>query len=409
MFGLGRKFRFLFTLLVVLSLLLVVFVLDSTVSRYIKQERDEIYATYTSLYFESDIKNGSVVLENNEAYFNFKLRNYVGEDITKRKVVYTITNPSYVTIDKKPITVDSKGNMTVDGGAYTGEQYVLDVWGEPQLVGSDSHNYNIQILENDGEKVDTNKYQFPYENGTEGQATSHTITVKIDRIAEGDLSSNENISIVVQLNEPYAEVFIINVKIMNHLISYSLTTKKIYETTFDVIDIQTANIFSYEEKNGNYTQRAVQVIEDDVNYIYEYTSKPFKIEYKFKGFYIEWINLNDLHIDIFDVNDTEDKENIVNNYLGQITNNKDSGSITLYAPQSSNFSVEFLKVNDTNSITTMVYVYLKKYSVDNYGNKSSLISEGYFQYKTAFGGYSDFDGVDGSGNPIFATVIENGN
>ena len=39
------------------------------------------------------------------------------------------------------------------------------------------------------------------------------------------------ISIVVQLNSPYEEVYIINIKIMNHLISYSLTTKDTYETT----------------------------------------------------------------------------------------------------------------------------------------------------------------------------------
>ena len=410
-----RKFRLLFTLLLVLCLLLVVHVFDTTLSRYIKQERDEIYATYTSLYFESDIKNGSVVLENNTAYFNFKLRNFVGEDITKRAVDYTIKNPSYVTETKETINVDEFGNMTVNGNPYTGNQYVLDVWGEPQLVGSDSHNYDIQILDNDGMKISSNQYRFPYEVGTEGQAANHTVTVKITRIAPDELSANENISIVVQLNSPYEEVYIINIKIMNHLISYSLTTKDTYETTFDVIGIQTANIFSHEYKKslGTYIPREITIIEnevvDEVNkeveYIYAFTSKPFMIDYKFSGFLLERLNLNDLHMDIFDLIKGEDRENIINNYLGELNNDSTNGNVVIYVPQSSNFYIELFKTSDTYSISSMVYVYLEKYSVDNNGNKLTKVSEGYYPYTTTFGGYEELNGVDGEGKPIYTTII----
>ena len=70
-------------LLIMLVFLLVIILLvnislNPTSSRYIKQEKDEILALYTSLYFNSDRNNMSMSLEDNKGYVNFKLMNYIG-------------------------------------------------------------------------------------------------------------------------------------------------------------------------------------------------------------------------------------------------------------------------------------------------------------------------------------------
>ena len=86
-------------LLIMLVFLLVIILLvnislNPTSSRYIKQEKDEILALYTSLYFNSDRNNMSMSLEDNKGYVNFKLMNYIGEDVTKRDIEYIIEKPN---------------------------------------------------------------------------------------------------------------------------------------------------------------------------------------------------------------------------------------------------------------------------------------------------------------------------
>ena len=407
---LSRKFRLLFTLLLVLCLVLVVFVFDSTISRYIKQQRDEIYATYTSLYFESDLKDGSVVLENGEAYLSFKLKNYIGEDITKRKLTYQIGSLSLVDINKNSIDVDSSGNMTqiIDGvkTEYNGDLYVQDVWGTPQLVGKNSNKYNISIIDNDGD-VDTNgDYCFPYTIGTEGTADNHTVTVKINRIAGPNLDGNEEISIVVQLKEPYSEILIINVKVMNHLISHNISTKTVYETEYDVVNVQTANIFShyYDDTTDSYKPRNYTVTENGTKYLYEFTPKAFKIELSFKGYLFHRLKLNNYHIDITG-DTTSSNESIVGSYMEELNNSSTNGSIIGYAPQGSDFSIEFLNVDsDSYQISAMIYVYLVKYKIES-DSSLTKVEEKYYPYIPAFGGYPEFANVDANDNPVKSPMI----
>lgn len=388
-----RKLKFLSVFLSTLMICLVVIVVDNTISRYIKQERDEIYATYTSLYFESDLKNGTVVLENNEAYLSFKLKNYIGEDITKREITYEIKSPDYVTKQGDEIVVDSFGNMTVDSKEYTGEQYVKDVWGAPQLVGGDSHKYDVDIIDNDGVKVSDTLYKFPYQTSTEGQASSHTITVKIKRISSSAFTTDEDISVVVQLNEPYREVLIIDVKIMNHLISYNHTTSKVFETTFDAIKLQTVNVFShvYDETKNNYVDRIRITDENGKKYAYKYTANPFIVEFDFKGLYLERLNLKDLHINLQNLNTSSNYDNITKSYLKELINDPNGGKYVGYAPQASDFSIEFLKVSSDYEINVMIYIYLEKYEVDASGKISDLVEAKYYPYTSVYGGYNEFD------------------
>ena len=87
-------------LLIMLVFLLVIILLvnislNPTSSRYIKQEKDEILALYTSLYFNSDRNNMSMSLDDNKGYVNFILMNYIGEDVTKRDIEYIIEDNSF--------------------------------------------------------------------------------------------------------------------------------------------------------------------------------------------------------------------------------------------------------------------------------------------------------------------------
>ena len=90
-------------------LLLVNISFNPTSSRYIKQEKDEILALYTSLYFNSDRNHMSMSLEDNKGYVNFKLMNYIGEDVTQRDIEYIIEKPSqfYNSKDRKSTRLNS--------------------------------------------------------------------------------------------------------------------------------------------------------------------------------------------------------------------------------------------------------------------------------------------------------------
>ena len=63
------------TFVLFLGILVVVYtnnlVVEDTSSRYIEQQKDQVYATYTALYFESDIDYATLAIDNNNAYINF--------------------------------------------------------------------------------------------------------------------------------------------------------------------------------------------------------------------------------------------------------------------------------------------------------------------------------------------------
>lgn len=117
-------------LLIMLVFLLVIILLvnislNPTSSRYIKQEKDEILALYTSLYFNSDRNNMSMSLEDNKGYVNFKLMNYIGEDVTKRDIEYIIEKPNQFYNSKGEVIENPNGEEDL---------YVLDVWGKPKKL-----------------------------------------------------------------------------------------------------------------------------------------------------------------------------------------------------------------------------------------------------------------------------------
>ena len=126
-------------------LLLVNISFNPTSSRYIKQEKDEILALYTSLYFNSDRNHMSMSLEDNKGYVNFKLMNYIGEDVTQRDIEYIIEKPSQF--------YNSKGEV-MENPSGEEDLYVLDVWGKPKKIGNDTYKYQSTI------DIYMNHYQF---------------------------------------------------------------------------------------------------------------------------------------------------------------------------------------------------------------------------------------------------------
>lgn len=373
------RIKLLVTLLSVLCLLLVVYVLDTTVSRYIKQERDEIYATYTSLMFESNVQNGAAVLENDVAYFNFKLMNFIDEDITKREIEYKVVEPSYIDSDKKDLKVDEKGKLTyLEGGAtYTGEKlYVKDVWGEPVEIGKNTNMYKIEMISNDGEINANSNYVFPYELGTEGQADTHSLTVKLTRKVHSNVKVNEQISIVVQLIQPYSEVYIINLKIVEKLITYNVQKIEKFGADFLALSLQTANIFSYSGSTKN------EFTINGTNYTI--SPKGFEVIVEFDNIYFNKIKLNSSHAIPGGESSNID---ISKTYLKSLDNDisDGKGSVKLYIPQSADFTLEFLPLALPSGETYKFQITFNVLLVDGKGN------EVYKKYTLSLGGYEEFD------------------
>ena len=225
-------------LIVLISSLILVYIstawLLPTFSRYIKRTEDEIRAYYTSLYFASTGEGKTIALEDGEGYIDFDLRNYIGEDVTQRDIIYTISKPSEF--------YDASGNVITEPSGQ--DLYVLDVWGNPQKIENSSYLYDVEIVQNNGEMVSEGVYTFTYEKlGAGAKGKVHTLTCKI-KARNGHAPKDDRISIVVQLTKPYKEVLIINMNISNRLITFSHKEIAVFNVPFDKIYVQTADLFA---------------------------------------------------------------------------------------------------------------------------------------------------------------------
>ena len=349
--NLKKKFFCLLTVLVIISGVLFAMLINSIPKpaeiegKYIKSEKDEIRGYYTSLYFDYTGQNSVVVLENGVSYASFKLTNYIGEDVTKRDIEYNIT-----TVKK---FYDAKGNeITNPDGSE--DLYVLDVWGTPQKVGNDTCKYEFKVVSNDGEKRGDN-YLFSYEtSGSISIGKTHNLTVGIKRKSDVEELKDtiEHISIVVQLNKPYTQVYVINMIVSNRLIA-----------------------FSHAGKDERYSPDGTSL----------YDGKAFLVELTWKNLIFNEDDLNKIH-NGFDLELQEkllsgDASNIdiSKPYVFSITSsNKSSGTLVLYIPQASDFSLDFLPTNQSDyEIKAKVKVCMK----DNE----------YKLYDTSLGGYEMVD------------------
>lgn len=350
-----RKFYALTIMLIVLLGIGIIFtlVLEKTSTRYIQRQKDEIRGYYTSLYFDSQVSGSGVVLENNEGWVDLTLMNYKDNHVTKRDITYTIpTINTFYNQQGKPIEI-------VDGSQ---DLYVLDVWKKPKMVGVDTYKYDVNVLANDATiDENTGEYIFRYENrdesSDEGIGKKHHITVQLKRKQDAPKMTNaEHVSIVIQLQKPYKEVYIIDLTISNQLIVFSHTTNQVLGVDFNMVHIQTANIFSHlqEETTSN---SILRVNENNQ----PFSSKAFLVQLSWRGMLLDKSSLIPLHngaeMPIWKNINQEYGLDITEPYIVHVEQSDSGGTLSIYVPQASDFDLRYLPVDSTYQLQAMIYIY----------------------------------------------------
>ena len=402
-----RQIRLLF-LGSLIILLIFVYIsqawLFPTISRYIKREQDEIRAHYTALYFASTGEGKTISLEDSVGYVDFELRNYIGENVTQRDIVYTISKPSVFYDDQgKEIPEDELAAQ-----AAADNLHVLDVWKKPQKVAKSSYLYNVEIVTNSGEVYSDNMYTFTYEKlGASAKGKVHTLNCKVTRI-DGKDPSDDTISLVVQLSKPYREVLIINMKVSNKLITFAHKEINLFDVTFDKLYVQTADLFAYY-KGSSKTPRTAKISNTEY---YKYTSAAFKLTITWSGYILDEEKLEDIHIGTSSTpggsknQDGTDSDGVTNNNgatpnidiykpyfdiekstIAKINSTYDEkkghrGELVIFVPQGSDIFFHFLKTSTTGTIDVKIETYVT-YTISNVDVESRY--EVYTD--TIFGGY----------------------
>lgn len=353
-----KRFFRLLTVLIMLSSVLLVMVCSmfavKTSTRYIKREQDEIRAYYTGLYFDQTGDGSPVALENNVGYVDFQIMNYIGEDVTKRDITYDInTIEKFYDIDGKEIASSDLDDAE--------KLYVKDVWNLPVEIGKDSYKYDVQITKNDGEtrKEDVNGvnktvHLFSYEERDESAVGKiHNVTVKLTRKASAGKMSNstEQVSLVIQLNKPYKQVYIVDIIVSNRLIVFSAKEANEFDITVTNVNVQTFDIFSHYIDKGNYVERLNQAGN-------KFSSRAFKVVF-------EWDNLlvNENDFKLFHNNQediltgTPDGLDLSKPYLVSINQTTDKGNLEIYVPSSSDFSFKCIITDKNAYLKATVYIY----------------------------------------------------
>ena len=333
-----RFFRLLSVLVILVSILTVMvcsLIVEDTSTRYIKREQDEIRAYYTGLYFAQNGDGSPVALENNVGFVDFQIMNYIDDNVTKRDITYDIK-----TIDK---FYDDKGVEIGKANLPTAEKlYVKDVWNNPQEIGKDSYKYNVSIINNDGETrtepvngVDQLVHLFSYEERDESAVGKvHNVTVKIQRKDEyGEMSgSTEQVSLVIQLNKPYKQVYIVDILVSNRLIVFGQKTVQEFDMDVTKVNVQTFDIFSHTEETGTYVPRKNQIGGT-------FTSKAFKVVFEWDNMIVnenDFLHFHNNQLDI--LSGSPDGLDISKPYLVNINQTSDYGTLEMYVPQSSSFT-----------------------------------------------------------------------
>ncbi|MBQ2892479.1 MAG: hypothetical protein IJE45_06260 [Bacilli bacterium] len=380
-----RFFRLLSVLIILVAVLTVMvcsLLVTDTKTRYIKREHDEIIAHYTDLYCDNTGDGAVVALENGVGYVNFEIMNYIGEDVTKRDITYNIQ-----TID----TFYNENGYEIESSALASAPalYVKDVWGKPQLIEKDSYKYDVSIIKNDGEKIEGANVEYPYLFSYEERKESavgkvHNVTVKLTRTdsSEMKVGSTEKVSLVIQLEKPYKEVYIIDIVVSNRYIVFS--TKNVEEFEIDMVDVhvQTYDIFKYDSL-GN--------VNNGLTTNTKYSSRPFKVVFEWKDMIVNENDFNFIHNSqngvmsgVFD--STTDGTDISKPFVESINQSKNYGSLTMYVPQSASFSFSCLPTSENACMIAKVYVYNDALAT---GTTSPI---GYVAYdKNNWGGYSELD------------------
>ena len=367
--------------LALILLIAVQIIFLPTVARYVKQESDKIIASYTSLYMSSDGEGKVVSVEDKLGYLNLKLMNYEDSNVTQRDIEYTISRPTkFYNANGEAIADDDIETYLKTAG---NQLHVLDVWNQPQVVGRDTYKYTQSIASSDGETKNGN-YLFSYEklnNSAVGKI--HNLLIEFHRDRGSDFKGTEDVSIIVQLSRPYREVFIINVKISDKLIVFSNTDALVYETTFQRLYIQSADIFSHykgdkeslrEYENRNDSSKTVQI-----------APRALQVTFTWDNFYFDVNCLKQYHLPNDTLPGTNDVSfiDISKPYVSKLDIEKKI--LVMYVPQGSNFYLDFLQIDKTATSTVDVNIMVA--IIDNTKTDYDIYDDVYAGYSYGANGY----------------------
>lgn len=241
-----------------LSIVLLQLLITPTVSRLRDIHLDEVRGYYTALHLSHDAEGKVVALEeqfNGETFngyhgtFSFTMNNFDIDGITQRDISYKIYTKEILN----------------DGDNY----YVTGVWGRKIPIEPDTINYTINILdEGKTEATAVNNVLESYvTNNPDGPAVgasnSHIIEITRNPSAGywDESKETEEITIVIELNEPYHEIVVANISVSPRLIVYSISKVEKFNTEVTRLHIQTASSFKeISSGDDSYLPDAFRVI-----------------------------------------------------------------------------------------------------------------------------------------------------
>ena len=242
----------------VFTIVFIQLMITPTISRLRNVHNDEVRGYYTALHLSHDAEGKVVAVEEVnkddvfDGYvgsFSFTINNFDNSGITQRDISYKIYTKEILQED--------------------GEYYVTGVWGRKIPIKPDTVKYTINIVgEGSTSATATEKELISYAT-TDPNATpvgaSNTHMIQIKRNASAgewvDDDENEEITIVIELNEPYHEIIVANISVSPRLIVYSLGKVEKLHTEAYRLHIQTASSFKQISNNDNsYLTDAFRVV-----------------------------------------------------------------------------------------------------------------------------------------------------
>lgn len=331
---------------------------DDTESRYIKRDRDEIRASYTSLYFDTTGDGSVIALENGKGYITFDVMNYIEGNVSERNIIY----------DVEVLTTfyDSSANVIADPSTAD-ELYALDVWGVPQMIEKDTYKYSYSIVSNSGETITYDSETAYLFNAAKG-AQSHTVTVQVERTGTVAMTAAEQVSIIIQLKRPYKQIYIINTVISDQLIVFSSVNTTMFNIPVINIQTQTADIFKYAtDDNSEQVQRTINE--------FDFTSYAFKVVYEWDNLIVNENDLKFVHNNQVDVLTGEASYiDITKPYIVEINQDTDTGTFTIYVPQGSIFTFSTEITDSSYYMKATTYIFdgsvWEEYAEETYGGYS---------------------------------------
>lgn len=342
------KLSFISALCMIIIILQIMII--PTVSRLRDVHLDEVRGYYTALHISHDAEGKVVALEEQydgntfngyKGYFSLNLMNYDTDGITQRDIVYKI----YKT--------DIKTNIH-------GDLYVEGVWGREIPIKDDTVKYTFNIV-GEGSTKDTavehrlDSYATVDPDATPvGTSNTHMIEVTRNTSAGtwGDNTENEEITIIIELIEPYHEIIVANIAVSPKLIVYSVTTIEKFHTEAIRLHIQTASSFK-------------QYIKDDGTVIEDaYLPDAFRVVLFWENAYFD----NTFNTIIKHINNESNPDPGRINTPMLITPNLITTQHTLqmYIPAGSEFYIDFYPTG-TNTANFYAYAELKNSSTGIYG------------------------------------------